>query len=351
MRQALKLFAVLGIGCGSVLTPVKTQAPQALTGQSRTPRVVWVVDKSGSMTDPLAVGGQPRIDVLKTWFEGAATTLSAPARHGLVFFPSDTSCGAASRFAVEVPVDVASQPMADVVAQVQAVVPGGGTPTKTTLHFLAGALPIEPTTRTLVVLMTDGLPNCNPLNPASCTDPAACQCTLQSCGTVGSQYCILGCLDDQGVFGASQELSNLGDELMVVAVGQDVASAPVLTAMVQPLARTCSSDVDCKAGSSCDVAQGLCAERFFSVTSVGDFDRPVRRLAKELAETQRCVWWLDQDVSTGTLTVTLDGVAVSPGADGYAVKGTRQVRFGGSACAQLLSSDSVTPGFAWKAPL
>ncbi len=356
----MRTFATIGwlllAGCGPVLTPVKAQdvaqGVQALAAHTSPPRVVWIVDKSESMNDWLDPGdpsGPAKLAVLRSWFSEALVQLAAPARHGLVLFPADQSCGAPATFTQEVPaVDDGS--LARVVASVAAVAPGGGTPTAATLHFVGGAVAPDPTTRTIVVLVTDGLPNCNTTNLNSCKTPVACRCTLASCGPEGSPYCTLGCLDDANTIGATQELANLGFELLVVGLGQDVGgpSSDVLRSFVQPLARRCALDSDCHAGSRCDVEAGLCQERFFQVTTEADLSAPLRRVAQELTESARCAWFLDQDVSTGTLSVAVGGVEVPVGAEGYELSSGRQLRLHGAACAKLLADASLTPVLRFK---
>src|SRR5213076_2081393 len=68
---------------------------------------------------------------------------------------------------------------AGINAQIHMQGVGGGTPTGLSLSFVGGLPELnDPKREDFVLLLTDGLPNCNPSNPNTCTTPAACNCTL-----------------------------------------------------------------------------------------------------------------------------------------------------------------------------
>src|SRR5262249_49769806 len=81
----------------------------------------------------------------------------------------------------------------------------------------------DATRTSYVLLLTDGLPNCNPANPNSCINAAACQCTLTGGNCVG-QFCALGCLDQDGSVAAIQQLRAYGIFTIVIGFGSETTS-------------------------------------------------------------------------------------------------------------------------------
>ncbi len=133
-----------------------------------------------------------------------------------------------------------------------------------------------------MVLVTDGLPNCNANNPNNtCTDGSAsqttaCRCTTSSCAP-GSALCSKGCVDDLGTSTAVQTLADTGAELMVVGVGEEIANAVgTLSSMKLGLPRTCSTAGDCP-GSTCG-ADGVCSNRLYLGSLASDYQAPANRL-------------------------------------------------------------------------
>ncbi len=107
-------------------------------------------------------------------------------------------------------------------------VPGGGTPTATSLTqakaYIQG-LNLGPNRPAYVLLLTDGLPNCNlALNTATCqaTTPACADANgrpLASCG-LGAK----DCLDDQGTSAAAASLLAAGIKTFVVGFDSTLTS-------------------------------------------------------------------------------------------------------------------------------
>jgi hypothetical protein len=61
-----------------------------------------------------------------------------------------------------------------------------------------------------------------------CTDMsegrvAACNCQRSNCS---SSFCSLGCLDDLATVANTEQLGQLGLQLMVIGVGADITTAP-----------------------------------------------------------------------------------------------------------------------------
>ncbi len=359
MRRAVLLSCFLS-ACNPVLDPVVTQQPQALTSTTRAPRVVWVLDKSGSLdmpVDPLAAACQPPCGpggsvacppecvtwkrALDAFLESLASQM-APARHGALIYPSDNFCGPPRDFAVPLPPLASPTGFSDVLTKYTRSYPGGGTPTRAALE-LVESLPDEADTESYLVLVTDGKPNCNANNPNNtcAAHNPLCRCTTVTCG-IANNLCTLGCLDDT-VAETSRRLAQRGWNLLVVAIA-DASTGDgdaLLSSMQIGLPQTCSSEADC---TGC--ADGLCPKRYYPVRTAADFARPERRIADVVQVYGRCSWWLGQDVQAAELSVTLGGVDV-PRAD-WELSGTRRVMIGGEACRRLIGDAHLAPVILWS---
>ena len=132
--------------------------PITVTQVQKTPDMLLVVDKSGSMNDPLGGGGASKMDIMK---QAMATVLpgeNANIRFGLALYPSVGDCGAA-----QVTSGIVANNASSIVAQINSVQPQGATPTHTSLDaaraYYSG-IAANPDGR-YVLLATDGIPNCN----------------------------------------------------------------------------------------------------------------------------------------------------------------------------------------------
>src|SRR5262249_9886858 len=115
------------------------------------------------------------------------------ARMGLTIFPHDNVCAPSQDLDQKVAITPASDSDTDlqtwatgINTEAQPTQPSGGTRTGQSLTF-AGSQPElnDPQREDFILLLTDGLPNCNTSNPNTCTAPATCKCTLNggNCGT------------------------------------------------------------------------------------------------------------------------------------------------------------------------
>jgi hypothetical protein len=134
--------------------------PIMLTSTEEPPDVLLVVDKSGSMAEPLDLSFQMKWDVMK----GALRTLveghDLVIHFGLALYPTGDACAAG-----QVSVDIAPDNSGPIVGALDGIfLPDGATPTHTTLDaartYFAGR-PMNPNGR-YVVVATDGEPNCGP---------------------------------------------------------------------------------------------------------------------------------------------------------------------------------------------
>jgi hypothetical protein len=193
------------------------------------PILFIVQDKSGSMAGVPDPYGDPSAP--SKWSSASAAVPSLVTqfqdrfRFGLMMFP-----GASTTFNCSTGVLKTSVPSTP--SQVQSAynnaAAGGGTPTAVSLDAARAYLDsISTSAPKFVLLITDGLPNCNLAN-----DPATCDTTTPGCLNTslcsGSSCCGLGakdCLDDYDTEGAAAALAADGITVFVVGFGADVAGA------------------------------------------------------------------------------------------------------------------------------
>jgi len=227
MRLLLTTACVAGmaLSCNEyIFTPMEPLAISQVTevvralGKVRKPKVMFVVDRSGSMHDPVnpsapacQVGGAPcgstaaacdtsvcptRWSEMRSALNAFFTQNATLARFGFLFFPKpgSTACDepaltSSGGLVAGVPAfdasdSVLQQTATQIRTSVAAANPGGGTPTGATLSLLAEypELTSADFSEGFVVLVTDGLPNCNDAHPASASvSGSGCICVLQSC--------------------------------------------------------------------------------------------------------------------------------------------------------------------------
>jgi hypothetical protein len=145
--------AAVDASCSSMQTFTLTQVP---------PNVMLVLDRSFSMINSGGPGSVSKWHDLKTSVDSLVTSYNAKMNLGVTLFPSDDMCGAGKVVAP------ASNNGAAVQMLINASAPGGNTPTGPTLTRVikAGVL-ADATRNNVVVLATDGMPNCGEVDPAT----------------------------------------------------------------------------------------------------------------------------------------------------------------------------------------
>jgi hypothetical protein len=177
--------------------------------------VLFVVqDKSGSMDkapdgSTASAANPSKWTTAKQVVPALASQFSNRFRFGAAMYPGATTTFNCTTGAVVAP--VSSSPAGVQTAYANAVA-GGGTPTAASLQQVKGyLLGLGLTTPAHVLLITDGLPNCNlALNANTCT------ATTPGCG---SNSCGLGakdCLDDTASVQAAAQLFAAGIKVFVV---------------------------------------------------------------------------------------------------------------------------------------
>jgi hypothetical protein len=306
-----------------------------------------LLDKSGSMLDPYDCIGVPtsascpsRMSVIKGWGGELFSTLGQQARWGLTIYPLGGECGGAT--VADVLTQVPSTPGAgDTLAQLAAVAPNGGTPTTEALSF-AGTFSGD-TAERIIVLVTDGPPNCNANNPVDCHSPA-CVCTLNPSCNVDDSLCHQVCSDVDGAAEAVRSLASFGVFTLVVGVGPDAAAVSAqLDAMSSAATESthCATDDDCFGAFTC--MQGHCSGHALLAQMSAGLPHVTEVIKNLIAASTSCRYTLANDVEPGHLHASLDGEPV-PDGDIF-VESARRARLLGGTCKKL-RADPSQPTFS-----
>jgi von Willebrand factor type A domain len=321
------------------------------------PNLMLLVDKSGSMADPVTPpSGPSKIVVLQQVMGQFLTTPdggSPVARVGLAEFP-DQSCVATTASDVLASLPPASAGDADSVLEaatvaantaLQTLTPSGGTPTQASLQYIAGNIAelSDPSRQDFVLLLTDGLPNCNntlDANTCTCTSSAHPPCSANT-----------DCLDKDATVAQIETMKATQNiKTIVIGFGADVVgSVPqaTLEAMAEAggFVRKCPNTSDsCGSGNDCVLATGLCSQQFFQATDGPTLTEALAEIGSTLTQTA-CVYNLDEAPSDPSLiSVVLDGTPYLSGPDTWTYNASKnQIVFQGALCAELKNNTPQNP--------
>ena len=406
MRAKLNLLSAFAIGIigGALVSACQTYdfepvEPLALAqttvgdvikAKALKPNLMLLLDTSGSMTLPADASdpdckvagttapndlcGQttnPPCDVSKCptrWSElriamsSFLNSSGSIARVGLTTYPaslgtSATQCAASTAVRIPIPqVDDADTNLLQTTAnQIAKEIldkpingqggPAGGTPTSESLKFVSNLTELHGTDRDdFVLLLTDGLPNCNANNPTGGTD--ACRCTQTTCSGP------LGCLDKDASVAAVTELRTQKQiRTIVIGFGAETAAGAgpeTLNAMAEAggFARSCASDpTACGAGDTCEPVSKLCGRRFYQAANQAELANALREIINKVGTTDPCLLRLDpaQRPSSPTLIVVyVNDEAVESGANTWELTDLG-VKFVGATCDRILASTEANP--------
>jgi hypothetical protein len=319
----------------------QTTVSATITTNALKPNLMLALDRSGSMAlpfdgSPPACGscgqtGQPKCDPVAcpSRWDTVTTTMSAflsendtLARMGVGFYPqlsdvtiADPSSGNPSNFctatsSVAVPI-VDSDDKAQLQASAQAVDfairsvqatasplaggVGGGTPTGDSLTYIAqhAGFGTTITRQNFLLLMTDGLPNCNPNSGLNANvNPAACDCTDGPTSSACSYFPTLDCNDFNEVARKVSDLRTSGVVTIVVGYGDvfgpSAANSLQQIALAGDFQRRCNAD-----GTECDPSNtacfldsnpNVCAEQFFRVTSQAQLSAALKAIGGKIGD-------------------------------------------------------------------
>ncbi|MDP2276530.1 MAG: adventurous gliding motility lipoprotein CglB [Archangium sp.] len=367
------------------------------------PNVMLLVDNSGSMlfpsdaSDPDCMVGATlcgsagvacppgcptRVSELKTAMATFLQTSGSIARLGLTIFPAPNGnangvfgCDPSSSFEQQFPVPTPTDDGTDstltssaqsINARIQSLSPNGGTPTGGSLDFLGGYGGLTDAADfrdDFVLLLTDGLPNCNGVNAnnrcscgMSCTvsQAAPCACTTGSC--VGTDplrsTCSKGCLDQDGSVQAVKSLRQRGIRTIVVGFGADTAagSGPMVLngmALEGGFGRECPNMTDAECGGaagSCNRATKQCSTAFFQAANGTELAAALRKISESF-QGDPCEFTLSARPSDPRyLSVVINGTSVAASSTTYSYdSNANKVTFLGPLCTQLNTSTTQNP--------
>lgn len=373
------------------VTPIaisQTTQTKNVVARNLKPNLMILVDKSGSMNSPLNASlptcgmcsgaacpatCPTRISELRTAMGQFLTTSSTVARVGLAFFPkgeettfSPTGCAPTREIAVDLPApsnsDTDTAPLTmnatTVNQRIQslggAIPVTGGTPTAGALTFLgsyAGLLDDRDNRQDFVLLLTDGLPNCNPANPLSCSSmppPPANLCTLGA-NCVG-QYCRAGFLDKDGVVTAVQQLRSRNVSTIVVGFGADFASPEaldVLNSMAEQggFGRKCpmGTNAECGSNNTC-LPTKFCQKQFYAAANATELATALADIQNLIGSGDPCNFSLaDKPTDDRFLAVIIDGQTTTKGPNTWSLLPTGAVQFAGQLCDRVKTSTTAQP--------
>ncbi|SEU32857.1 adventurous gliding motility lipoprotein CglB [Stigmatella erecta] len=387
------------------LALAQTTVGDTVTAQALKPNLMVLLDTSGSMTlpvdtrdpdctkrfdgTPLPAGqeycGQTSATACNTdlcptrWSElqGAMSRFlsesGSVARMGLTTYPGPAAgtnslrCEASSVVNKTIPQADDDPSLQAAASGIQSVIlgipnrgtgaPSGGTPTSLSLQFVGQQPDVQATDRdNFVLLLTDGLPNCNPENANSGTNVDACQCTLANIGTTtGCQgdYVRRGCLDKDASVVAVEDLKKKDIRTIVVGFGAETATGngpATLNAMATAgdFARSCRDDPDaCGAGDTCDATTKLCGRRFYQAANQEELAEALREIIDLVGSKDICLLalapeQLPTDNNANLVVVYVNDQITASGADTWSLT-DKGVQFAGATCERIKNSTPANP--------
>jgi hypothetical protein len=371
MRAKLTILSALAVGLTAGLfagcqtydfEPVdplalgQTTVLRTVEARNIKPNMMLLVDTSGSMNDPGSTTGVTRWTELK----GAMATFlganGAKAKFGLTNYPADAVCAPAGQTTVryDIPSSVADDDNAalqqranEINTTIQTVLqPAGGTPTSESVKFV-GQLPSlnEANRGDYIILLTDGLPNCNPNNPISGEeDITACQCTVaqsacQNPPTGGAtDFRRQGCLDATVSAQRISEL-NTGRDIKTLVIGfGSVLTGGVATNTLNAMAEAGGLPQDCP-GTTCT--------KFYQASNQAELTAALEKILQRVGEPP-CLVRLDaaqmpQDNRLLVVKITEGGVTSTATLGTDYVIDPLGIRFINPTCARIEQSTTANP--------
>lgn len=386
MRTVLLPLLIVGAGCQtydfepvSPLSIAQTTQSRNVVSRNLKPNLMLLVDKSGSMRTAVPSGGT-RISELRNAMGQFLMNSSRVARMGLAFFPSETTpagipmgCGPSASISVPIPpptaTDADDAPLVATANQINMRIQSldqpsgipvtGGTPTGSSLGFLATQPSLTDDTdnrQDFVLLLTDGLPNCNPSNPLSCSSmprPPDNLCTLGSVmGTLNcaGQYCQAGYLDKDGVVTTVKQLKSRNINVIVIGFGADFAEPQALDVLNSMAAeggfgRKCpnGTNAECGTNNTC-LPSRFCEKQFYSAQNANELARALADIQNLINSNDPCNFDLvDKPTDDRFLAVIINGQNTQKGAQTWTLLPNGSVQFAGPLCDRVKSSTTADP--------
>lgn len=307
--------------CGNQIHAVITDAPN----------LYFVLDASGSMSAP-APGGGTRYSAVRAAAVDLVRTLGARINVGAAVFPRGATaleaCPPGEQVFAVAPGDAFTGSDGPTTAGFKKsihVTPNGGTPTAATLEALYPTLVALPG-RSIVLLATDGGPNCNEAAACEAAECIANIEALEGCDPNNNKNCCAQggpagpgmCIDRQPTLDAIAALKAEGVKVYVIGIPGSEAYADVLDAMAI-------------AGGTAQFG----SSKYYSVTDLGDLGAVLGSIASVVIA---CDFTLSDPPPEPDLTnVYLDAELLpAGGANGWVwAEGGAVVRLLGQSCERL----------------
>jgi hypothetical protein len=320
--------------CGNLLLPAHAERPN----------LYFLVDRSGSMSEPLPRSSVPKYDATIGAIAELLRRVGHRLNYGAAVLPArknTTGCDAGEEIFPTTPGDPSSYAesgtngpvLRSLASRLVALSPAGGTPVAPTIDAITPIL-TSLAGETFMLLATDGAPNCNP--DATCS---AAECELNLSGyTQGELVCKepINCCDPL-VLGQNAPRSCIDAEASVAGLAA-LAEAGVKTYVVGlPGSETFANVLDRLA-----VAGGVPRDgtrRYYAVSDALELSEAIRSIGVSVALT--CEIELeDAPEDPAYVNVYLDKRAVALDAeDGFAWTGEKSIELRGETCDRLLLGD------------
>jgi hypothetical protein len=379
------------------LALAQTTVGGTISARSAKPNLMVLLDTSGSMTQPvdpadpdctqsgtLCGTGVPcdvsrcptRWSEMRSAMSAFLANSGTTARMGLTTYPASegttaTQCNASSAVKIPIPQvdDTETTALQSAATQIANEIlnrpingqggPSGGTPTSESLKFVGTQSALQTTDRAdFVLLLTDGLPNCN-LNAGN---PTTCTCTQANCGTSNS----LACLDKDNSVAAVTELRTQKQiKTIVIGFGADFVLNPneppdspgnkqrlagfdTLNAMAVEggfsRGDKCETNADCGAGDEC-LPTKACKRRFYQAGNQEELSNALLAIINLIGDTDPCLLKLNpaqRPSDDSLIAVYVNGESLPKGSDTWELN-AEGVKFLGATCNRILASTDTNP--------
>lgn len=347
---------------GSMLLPTDPGHPQCGAG-------------CGTQTNPCSASCPTRVSELRAAMDSFLRNRGTVARFGLTVFPQVDTDQCRAPVVVNESIPLATRndegtdqalinnalKVNDTLRAITAT-PIGGTPTGAALAFVGGQPSLndrDDQRLDLVLLLTDGLPNCNATHSANTCDCVAsgcsqarldaCACTLGACD-LGANRCNIGCLDQDDTVTQVKALLQRDIQTVVVGFGADVNSGPgpaVLNAMANAggFARKCPNDTTAECGGgACNTTTHLCEQAFYAARNAGELEQTLAAISDSFTTTP-CEFVLkERPDDASLLAVLIDGSDVQRSDATWSYDDPKNaVIFKGAICDRLMASTPQDP--------
>jgi len=199
----------------------------------------------------------------------------------------------------------------------------------------------DPARDNFVLLLTDGLPNCN-----SNLDGNTCVCTSTNPPCASTD-----CLDNLATVSAITSLrTDKNIKTIVIGFGGDVVGGvaqTTLEAMAEAggFVRKCpNTNQSCGTSNPCNLATALCSKQYFEATDGQALADALAEIGNTLTQ-ESCKYTLvDVPSDPQLVSVVVNGTAFLPGPDSWRYEAsTNQIVFQGALCDQIKGNTPNNP--------